>query len=223
MKKQMKLKILAWFFPNKCLLCGEHIDALSVICEDCKPAHGTTKNFNVRYRRNSKIVQVYSSALYMDDYAYFIKRYKFNGKTAYARKFIALLKEVFEDFSFENYDQIAYVPMTKDKVKLRGYNQAELLAKELSKLIDIPVFHDLKKIKSNKIQHWLSPKERAENVKGVYDCVSDIKGQNIILIDDIITTGATVCQCVKMLYKAGANNIAVFCLAETPAPTQKEE
>lgn len=221
--KKIKLKILAWFFPNKCLLCAEHIDALSFVCDDCSPLEGRKKYFNINFKRNKKLIEVYANAFYIDEYAEFIKRFKFAGKTAYARKFIGLTKQIFPDFSFDNYDLIAYVPMTKQKVEERGYNQSKLLAKELSKLTALPVFDGLVKVKANKIQHWLSSKERMENVKGVYECNGDIKGQNIILIDDIITTGATVCQCAKALYIAGANHVTVLCIAETPPPTKKEE
>ncbi|MFI3325489.1 MAG: hypothetical protein R3Y35_04865 [Clostridia bacterium] len=223
MKNNIIIKIKAWLFPNKCLICGQYLKPTLFICQSCSPLKANVLPFNIEFKRNSKKLEVYTIYMYKDNYARFIKRFKFKGKTSYARKFIGLTLQTLNDFSFEKYDMITYVPMTKDRVKQRGYNQSQLLANALEKQINVPVSNALVKVKSNKIQHFLSPKERKENVKGVYECQADVIGQNIILIDDIITTGATISQCAKILYQNGANIVTGLCIAETPVSTQKEE
>ena len=102
------------------------------------------------------------------------------------------------------------VPLHKKKLKIRGYNQSEELAKELSKILQIPVLSDiLVKIKSTKPQMELKKEEREKNLEGVF-AVSDtakFAGKKIFLVDDVYTTGSTMEECAKTLKQAGAKNI----------------
>ncbi len=216
-----KYDILAWFFPNKCLLCGEYVKPNEFICIDCMPNKLLERGYNIKIKDTTKFVKIYSLHYYNGHFEEVLQRYKFKNKTSYSRKFIGALLRLTSCIDFAKYDRICYVPMTEGAVKKRGYNQAELLAKNLSKCTGLKVINAIKKTKDNKIQHKLKIEERAENVKGVYEIQSDIKGQNIILIDDIITTGATVCQCARMLFLAGAKNVTIFCIADTP-PKHKD-
>ena len=102
------------------------------------------------------------------------------------------------------------VPLAKKRLKIRGYNQAEELAKELSKVIKIPVASDnLIKIKPTLPQIKLSGKQRQENVKGSFaiKTPADIKGRKIFLVDDVYTTGSTMEECARILRNAGAKQI----------------
>ena len=104
------------------------------------------------------------------------------------------------------------------KVRKRGYNQSELIAKQIAK--NIPNLklesHILLKTKENKTQSSLNKKQRQENVKDVYKLqnAEKIKEKNIILFDDIYTTGATVNECARVLKLGGANKIAVLTIAK---------
>jgi len=109
------------------------------------------------------------------------------------------------------------VPLQKTKFNERGFNQAELLAKEIANQIEIPFERDvLIKIKNTPSQTTLTEKERQENIKGVF-LIKDtniIKNKNIILIDDVTTTGATLEESAKILKEAGAKLIWGFVLAK---------
>ncbi|MCL2312917.1 MAG: hypothetical protein FWC41_10620 [Firmicutes bacterium] len=117
-------------------------------------------------------------------------------------------------FKYEKFDYVTYVPMYKDNSK--SYNQSEILAKKVSKILQFPFEICLKKTKKNKVQRGLNFQERQLNVKGVYKSVKSLKNKKILLCDDVVTTGATLSECVKELSKSGAKVICV-----TAAYTEK--
>lgn len=102
------------------------------------------------------------------------------------------------------------VPLFKRKQKLRGYNQAEEIAKELSKYLKIQMMPDiLIKIKSTLSQTELDKKSRADNVRNAFSVKNTdlIKNKNIILVDDVFTSGATMDECSRKLKEAGAKEV----------------
>jgi len=105
---------------------------------------------------------------------------------------------------------LVFIPLEKRKLKQRGFNQAEEIAKELSKSLEIPLVSDcLIKIKANFPQVKLSGKEREENIKGVFLCKNPekIKGRKILLLDDVYTTGSTMEEAARVLKTAGAKEV----------------
>ncbi len=133
---------------------------------------------------------------------------KFNEYPQYADKLAILMNRII-GFDPKEYDVITFVPMHPMRQVTRGYNQSELLARQLSKELNIPCEALLIKIKNNLAQHELSAKERKKNVKGVYQAINQekIKRKNILIIDDVITTGHTLGECCRMLEKAKAGKI----------------
>jgi ComF family protein len=108
------------------------------------------------------------------------------------------------------------VPLCKSRLRERGYNQAELLARELSQYIEKPVLTNvLIRIKQTTPQKKMNPAERIKNMKNAF-AVRDaelIRNKNIVLIDDVFTTGATANECIKTLKKAGAKLISILTVA----------
>ena len=102
------------------------------------------------------------------------------------------------------------VPLDIKKLKSRGYNQTEELAKELSKILLAPVLsNNLIKIKSTQAQIELSGKEREQNLKNVFIIKNptEFAGKKIFLVDDVYTTGSTMEECARVLKKAGAKQV----------------
>lgn len=102
------------------------------------------------------------------------------------------------------------VPLHKKKLKNRGFNQAEEIAKELSKFLNIPLLSNgLIKTKQTKSQTELQKEDREKNVKGVFVCTknSSVRKRKILLVDDIFTTGATMEECARVLKEAGAREV----------------
>lgn len=124
--------------------------------------------------------------------------------------------------SFENlkrYDIIITVPISKQRKKERGYNQSYLVAKEISKIINVPIARNvLYKIKNTVPQSSLNKKQREENAKGVYKIknIKKVQNKKILIIDDIYTTGNTVNECAKNLIQNGVkrNNIGILTIAK---------
>ena len=108
----------------------------------------------------------------------------------------------------KKYDIIIIVPISKKRKKERGYNQSELIAKEISRIIDAKIVPNiLYKIKNTVPQSSLNKKQREENAKGAYkarDC-QKIRNKKILLVDDIYTTGNTINECAKVLVQEGIN------------------
>ncbi len=115
-------------------------------------------------------------------------------------------------------DLIIPVPLHRWRLLKRRYNQAALLARSITKRMDVPVEYDLlQRIKPTQSQGHKNRKERYENLRGAFavKAGADIKGKNILLVDDVLTTGATVETCAKVLKKAGAEKVFVVTLART--------
>ncbi|MFR2196198.1 MAG: ComF family protein [Clostridia bacterium] len=118
---------------------------------------------------------------------------------------------------FEIYDIIIPVPISKKRNKERGYNQSFLIAREIAKNEKVKLKNNvISKVKNNNTQSKLNKEERAENVKNVYKITNnkEIIDKNILLIDDIFTTGATLNECSKMLKQAGTKKVDVLTIAK---------
>lgn len=124
-----------------------------------------------------------------------------------------------KDF-WQEVDLIVPVPLHRWRLLKRRYNQAAVLANELSRIGSKPVSTTaLKRIRSTPPQGKLNRKQRQQNIKGSIrvnpSCASEIKDRVIVLIDDVMTTGATINECSRMLLKAGAKKVFVLTLART--------
>ncbi len=144
-----------------------------------------------------------------------MRRFKFQGKKGLAKPFARLMARA-ADFP-EQPELVTFVPLSKNHRRERGYNQSGALAEELGRLLNLPVKPVLEKVKENKIQHLLSAKERRQNVRNVYRASSEVHGKKVLLVDDIVTTGATLRECAGQLYRAGAEKVFALCAADAGA------
>ncbi|MBD3249953.1 MAG: hypothetical protein GF381_00030 [Candidatus Pacebacteria bacterium] len=118
---------------------------------------------------------------------------------------------------FPPVDLVSWVPTSPGRIKKRGFNQAELIARQFARAAKLPCRPLLVKVKATQSQAGI--KDRAlralaqEGGFGVKEASSAVKNKNILLVDDVITTGATLNQCAKVLKKAGAQTISAVCLA----------
>jgi ComF family protein len=113
-------------------------------------------------------------------------------------------------------DFIIAVPLHDLKLKVRGYNQSQVFAEGLSESLEIPILNNvLNRIKNTATQTKKTKEERAKNVKGVFEIKNSdaLKGKNIILVDDVVTTGATLEECCAELNKIEGLKIYILCIA----------
>ena len=236
--KNIFLKIKDLIFPNhiKCIFCDEELNNRSdnETCEECLNSlpfilHACPKCGNpvpedldgvcVDCSINSYAFQFARSVfVYKDRVANLIKHIKFD-------KQVYLIEPVSSYLFLElnkmgiTPDYITNVPMFKEKLKARGFNQSELLCKALSRKTKIPCFEFCEKIKDTPQQVSLNFKERRENLKDAFKFKKDykkiIKDKTILIVDDVFTTGATSNEICKQLLKAGAKSCFVLTLAHS--------
>jgi ComF family protein len=148
--------------------------------------------------------------LYDATLASVIHHYKFLGIRRLSRPLAELL--LFYDTT--EIDAVIPVPLSHCGLQDRGFNQALLLAYALSKKKRLPLIIDtLRKVADTPPQVGLSAKERIANVRKAFACTGKVSGMDILLIDDVMTTGATVNACARQLLNSGANSINVLTLA----------
>ncbi len=147
-----------------------------------------------------------------------ILNYKFNEKPYIYRTFVNFLKNSEKMYvQIKKYDIIIPVPISKKRLKQRGYNQSAIISKNIAKNFNLE--HNdriLTKIRDNKMQSSLDKEDREKNVRDVYSVTKTekIKGKKILLIDDIFTTGNTVNECSRVLKNAGATEVGIFTIAK---------
>ena len=108
------------------------------------------------------------------------------------------------------------IPLSRKRLKERGFNQVGWITQKVAQKLDTSFVYRgdiLIKTKETKKQSTLARSQRLYNPKGAFDVAKNIKGAHIILIDDVITTGATIHEARKVLKRAGANKIEIFCIA----------
>ncbi len=224
--KQLFNIIISALFPNVCVACGEIIPENEFLCEYCAEMAETVdfikccsrcgmpkkecRCFKRVFHFNGCVAPFYNDGV-MQNAMY---RVKF-GRKEHIAKFFAerMALTVKTAFSDINFDMVTFVPTTFKRKMKRGFNQSELLANEICKILNVPIFKDLIICKkAAKIQHKLNFDQRFKNVKGRYECNRKYKlnGKTVLLVDDIKTTGATLDECAKQLLLLGADK--VYCV-----------
>lgn len=143
-----------------------------------------------------------------------VKGLKFGGERALARELARYLFEAGEGL-LARAEALTFVPLTETKLRQRGFNQAELLARELGKLARLPVIPALAKVRETADQTALGPQERLENVRDAFAPVGRARCERILLIDDVYTTGATAEECSRALRAGGYEEVYVLTVART--------
>lgn len=210
----MKLRhLVAFFFPERCPFCLDVIEPNAIACDKCTHKYLDRRIPITKGAGGARCVAAFE---YYDDVKRAIVNFKFYNKPQLARQFAAVMAQdiaaYYEDISF---DLVTYVPMRKRDERQRGYNQSRLLAKELSAMLHIPLCHTLNKTKTTKKQHHLTKAERMKNLHGAFRVCedADLSGKRILLIDDIVTTGVTLSECVRALSKAHPDLICCAAVA----------
>lgn len=201
-------KIKNFVFPKRCPYCNEVIKGSENACNACMDKFPST--YIDGFTKGG--YRCVSSFPYENIFKNAIFNIKFRSKTVYVPQVaITMVSDINNFYRNKNIDFITAVPLHKKRYRKRGFNQSQLIAENISKQLKIPYIEALVKVKNNKIQHTLKSKERMSNVKNAYKVVDKaiLKDKNILIIDDIITTGHTLGECCNVLCKGGAKD--VFC------------
>ena len=217
------IKILNLLFPPKCIFCGGILEFSCNIdvCEACYKKLPFFNDNSKSFYSNVVGTKNFNEVICLFEYSGIIKdsvrRYKFFNKACYYRTFAKLLSDKVKRVTMlPNFDIIMSVPLYKQREFDRGYNQAYLISKVLSKEIHIPEYSKLlERIKNTDAQSLLAKDRRAENIKNAFRVKNPdrIKDKNILLVDDIFTTGSTIDECCKVLKASGAKSVVAAVIA----------
>lgn len=235
MRGNMLEKAIRLLYPKHCLFCDEILTFANKgnFCEKCslecqwltkelcnhcgKPLE---KNRADHCYDCSKLKHHFTAGralwLYQEGVKNAIKRYKFEGRHSMHKAFTDELFHFYEEHIGWQIDLITSVPLHLDKLRKRGYNQAALISNRLGKLLQIRTNDSLlKRTKKTLAQKELADAERILNVKDAFvlNKQGSVEGLNILVVDDIFTTGATIDACSSVLKEAGAANVYFLTIA----------
>ena len=193
--------------PPFCSICGDPADGEvehDYTCPWCEDGH-------VCFARAR------SAARYRGALRTAVHAFKYSNATSLARDFLPLMTAcVRVHYPKIPFDAVTYVPLYHTRERARTYNQARLLARGLaSELRVTPVATSLRRTRPTTSQTDLTAAERRDNVLGAFEAIDRdwLAGRTLLLVDDVMTTGATVNECARVLKTAGVANVYVVTLA----------
>lgn len=165
----------------------------------------------------------YSLFRYEDDIIYLVHQLKFSEKISYARSlgemlFLRLQAEI--QRTNEKPDCLLPVPLHNKRLRQRGFNQSIEIARVVSKKMEIPIVYDMvKRERQTEAQTGLNAKQRQKNIRNAFRVSGKVRYEHVLVIDDVVTTGATVNELARLLKKNKVKRVGVLSVARAPAKT----
>lgn len=216
--------------PRRCAICGEIVELDESLCDECKSVQkissprcmhcGCSRDDCNCKKHKNEYKQVAAVYYYNSSIIRAVHNFKDLNMPFLSNRFsddmLGVIDELYSEVVF---DCITFVPLRRFRELKRGYNQSQLIAKQLSKAMNVQCIPLLKKIRYTGVQHNKTAKQRKADVFGAYD-VSDkfknsIEDKTILLVDDVKTTGSTLNECAKMLNIYGAKEVYAISFALT--------
>lgn len=209
---QVMRNVMDLFFPRKCPFCGAAVEKRSLLCPDCRK----TLPWCDEERNGVSCGRVTAPLYYEDRVRAAVHDLKFNGKTAGLDCFGQLMAQCAAERYSGEFDAVTWVPVSRKRMKKRGYDQSHLLCASLCVDWHVMPLETLRKTADNPPQSGLTdPAARRANVLGMYEAVNveAFSGKRLLLIDDVCTTGATLGECARVLKAAGAADVVCLTLS----------
>lgn len=219
-------------FPLACLSCGQNTDRAIAICHECEqqlpfnasscrqcssPLQQTHTALCGHCQKNNPAF--HSSHIpfrYESTIQQWIKNFKFNNDLIKGKVLSDLFCETLSDNKPLLPEVLIPVPLHPSRIRQRGYNQALFLARTISKKTGIPVDHSIiRKIKKTPPQHKLDQQTRLTNIRNAFSLAGQCNYQHIAIIDDVVTTTATVNEVSRLLTEQGVEKIQVWAIARS--------
>lgn len=183
-------------------VCGKSVSTEGARCHDC-------------HREKYHFDRAVACLPYEGKTKELLHAYKYRGRKHLKHLFSSYMNARLADTAI-SFDSIAIVPMDKKKMISRGFSPANLLAREIARRSGKPLAaKSLKRLKSGPSQSWLDKRGRIENIRNSFQAgqSENISGKNVLLVDDILTTGQTASECARLLKLAGASSVTVLACA----------
>lgn len=197
-------KVLSFFFPNECAVCGRSVMPTSLVCDECKDKIFSAGPY-VKPER-LRCCELYYFSNYDGELRELILSYK-SGRWRLHKVLSEIFLRIFE--YYPPHPVLTYIPATLSSIEDRGFDHMKLIAKHLSKMSGLILKKALVPTKDER-QYGKSSEER-KALSGKY--ISNCKSKEVTLIDDVYTTGATIRDAVAALKRSGVENVKVYTLA----------
>ena len=210
--------LLDLLYPPRCVFCRRLTGGGGAgVCPECRETLPWTEDG--AEKRGEGFTVCVAPLYYRDNVRESLHRYKFGGAEGFAETYGPLLAECIQTKLRGGYDLISWVPLSRKRLRERGYDQAKLLAHAAARALGEPLVPTLEKRKDVAKQSAAGGAEqRRANIAGAYRVPEPetVAGKRVLLIDDIVTTGATLSECARTLRAAGAAAVVCAALASTP-------
>ncbi len=207
--------ILDLLFPPRCPFCRCLVEGSGLACDDCTRNLPKTHGNDVMQR--GRFGLCLSPLWYRGEVRDSIHRFKFQGYRGYAKAYGKLLSVCIGESLPMEFDLVTWAPVSPRRRRERGYDQGERLANALGQCLGVPVAATLEKIRHTPAQSGLESSEevRQANVAQAYRLKRPdlVRGKQLLLVDDVVTSGATLSECVGVLQAGGAAGVVCTALA----------
>lgn len=209
--------ILYVIYPQdeKCLHCNKELEDRSILCSKCLDKIKFCKEV-YPINLGDKSLICYSATFYSNIVKELIIKFKYKGYFNIGDFFSREMHKILVKNNVQ-FDIVTYVPLSRKKNLKRGYNQSKYLARIISKLSNKVCLETLIKKKDTQDQKTLDKDKRWENIKNCFQFNSkaDVKNKTVVLVDDVVTSGATAYYCAEQLIKNGAKSVIVLTAAKS--------
>ena len=202
-------RVVGVIYPVKCLFCRRVIAGREkIVCEKCGETGGAVEVG----QSVTGLTEICAACRYDGDARFVVHRLKFEGKRMLARPMAAWILSNIGNIQGE---MMIPVPLHVKRKRERGFNQGELLARELAELTGVAAFDGLQRVKETRQQYELSREARLENIAGAFALRDgfNVAGKDVVLVDDVLTTGATAAECAAVLLAGGARYVKLVVFA----------
>ncbi len=215
--KELGVGVLDLLFPPRCVFCSGILkDIGRAVCAGCEMTLPYTGTVNCE-QSFDELIGCYSPLYYKGAVRESLLRFKFKGLYTYSKTYAKLIAKCIDECEV-SCDIISWVPVSALRRHLRGYDQAYLLARELAEIRGTDCVRLLCKTRHNRAQSSIcDAARRKRNAAGVYKCIEAelVRGKCILLVDDIVTTGATLSSAAAVLKAAGAASVEAVTVARS--------
>jgi ComF family protein len=228
-------KLPSFLYPARCLLCsaaGVHERDLCIGCAEdllhnhhpcaccalpLPPGSPPGSLCGICSRKRPAFDRCYAALQYDDNTGFLISGLKFHQKLNHARLLSQLLIDYLEQQRAPLPDLILPVPLHRQRLRERGYNQALEIARPIGRHFGLPIEPRLcRRVRATPAQTGLDRKTRRKNLRQAFHLTDQVEGQTIALLDDVVTTGSTVAELAKLLKRSDATRVDVWAVARTP-------
>ncbi len=191
-----------------CVVCGAEKGVLAYLCPGCQYIMERLS----AGRADAQGFDAYAPYRYENEAAAIVQQYKYGGNR-WLSKFMAEMMMHSVCTAHLSFDCVCHVPLHSKKRKMRGFDQAALLAQGIAQLLQKPYVNALRRVRNTPSQTRLDIRQRRENMDGAFETCTPVNGR-MLLVDDVLTTGATAAECARVLLFAGAQSVAVVTFAQ---------